>query len=386
MISLGQIIYGMYRNGIMTIFPFIQNEYDLTKTDMGFYFTILIFSSLIITIFAGQFVDKRGVRRSTLAGFGWMGIFIILHSLATGYIFIIIFAGLTGLGLSIILPAASKGVSEWFVPENQATIMGIVVFSTSLGGVLGSVILPLSASIFDWRLTTSGLGILFLLISFLFYLFYPVSKSKLINEEVQIFSAKKIFELFNDKYFLNLCSLGIILGIISGIISIHFTLYLFWDLGFSEIMAGFILMFLHIGSLIGRLGWGLLNDKYFKNNITTLSLLCLFIVNLSIVFAFLNRFSFSLFTVLILSFLIGATGRGWQGLYFSAVAKQMGDHKTGRGIATSLIFTGFGNILSPPVFGFIADKTGTYNYSWFILALFIIIMLPINFYLFVKFE
>jgi MFS family permease len=93
---------------------------------------------------------------------------------------------------------------------------------------------------------------------------------------------------------------------------------------------------------------------------------------MSLVFAFLNNYNPSIFLIIFLGFMLGGTGRGWQGLYFSAVSEQVGEEKTGIGVGLSLVFVRLGIILGPPIFGFIADKAGSYSYSWLILAFFVL--------------
>lgn len=166
--------------------------------------------------------------------------------------------------------------------------------------------------------------------------------------------------------------LGVMFGVASGIIVTHFTLYLFLDFGFTEISAGLGFMILQIGSMVGRPGWGLLNDKLFEGREKIgFSVIAVLIGLISIIFALLHNFNPSISLILFLGFIFGSVGRGWQGLYFSAISEQVGMEDTGTGIGLSLVFVRSGIVIGPPIFGFIADQTGSYSYSWFFLAMFI---------------
>src|SRR6056297_3541219 len=136
------VVAGIYRNGIMTVFPFLQSEYSLSRAQVGLYSTFLYISSTGVAIFSGRFADHWGVKKSMIGGLLLMGVFISLHSIAPSFMFILGFALLTGLGFSIIVPTSSKGIAEWYPAEKQSTVMGLMTLGFPIGGVIGSLVLP----------------------------------------------------------------------------------------------------------------------------------------------------------------------------------------------------------------------------------------------------
>ncbi len=363
---------GVYRNGIMTLFPFLQAEFDLTRAQVGLYSTFLFISMAVVVLFSGRIADYFGVKRSIFWGLSSMGVFITLHSLANGLILLMLFAMLNGLGLSIILPSTSKAVAEWFRGDNQATAMGIMTMGFALGGVAGASVLPWVAVQLGWKMLVILLGGLFLIVGAVFYFTYQDknNNSDQVKKDTNNSFLKNIGSFFSNKYLVLLCVLGIIFGAVSGVVVTHFSFFLFTDYNFSEVTAGLGFMVLQVGSMVGRTGWGYLNGELLggveRRGFFIVGILMSLV---SLVFAFLSNFNPTLPMILVLAFLLGATGRGWHGLYFSEVSDQVGEEKAGMGIGLSLLFIRIGIIVGPPIFGYIADRTGTYAYSWLLLGI-----------------
>jgi len=61
------------------------------------------------------------------------------------------------------------------------------------------------------------------------------------------------------------------------------------------------------------------------------------------------------------------------GLFFITVAELVSFRFTGIGTGFALIFTRFGALISPPIFGYIADVYGSYLLSWLSMSLLIFI-------------
>lgn len=388
LLVMGTTIGGLYRNGIMTLFPFIQVEYSLSKTQVGLYSTFLYISSVSMAIFSGWIADSWGTKKAMFAGLCSMGIFIFLHSYSTSFAMMLILAAGAGLGLSILQPTGSKGATEWFSEDNRATVIGMVSLGLSLGGVISASILPWSASVAGWKNTIIILASTYIIFSFIFLFFYK-DKNKVNKVESQGNTSliKSVSTLIRNKNLLTLCFLGVVFGVSSGVLVSHFTLFLFDDFGFSEVNAGFGFMILQVGSVVGRPGWGYINDKFLDSN-EELSFIIIgvLISVISFIFSFLNNFNTPIFFILILAFLLGIVGRGWNGLYFAAVSKQVKNKYTGISVGFSLFFIRFGILIGPPIFGLVADKTGTYNYSWLLLSFYTFLALIISIILMKKFN
>jgi MFS family permease len=68
-------------------------------------------------------------------------------------------------------------------------------------------------------------------------------------------------------------------------------------------------------------------------------------------------------------FVLGITAIGWSGLYMALVSELGGKEAaaTGVGLATSVVILGV--VTGPPLFGYVVDRTGSYQQAWLVMAL-----------------
>ena len=135
------------------------------------------------------------------------------------------------------------------------------------------------------------------------------------------------------------------------------------DYGLSESISGLGLAFVHLGSILGRAGWGIYSDRFLGTNRKKVFLFMgfLFFINILIFVQLLKNINHSLGIIFLLAFLLGCTVRGWNGLFFSSVHGMVKEEQVGGAIGLSMFFTRIGMLLAPPIFGYIADLKGTYT-------------------------
>ena len=375
LISLTTVVTGIYRDGFSAIFPFLQRDFDLSRSQLGLHSTFFFFSSAIFAIFAGRLVDLKGSKWGLGFGILLTGIFFILHSIAPNFTIILIISTFTGFAVSINVPSASKSIIEWFPRESRGTALGILSAALPTGGVLGAVMLPFLAGLIGWRkavLFPSALAI-----SYAFYILYFYQDKRIkndISKEIKsdnISLFRSINHLIHNIELLSISIFGFFLGVTSASIAAHFTLFLYLDYGFIENVAGMIFAFVQFGSFIGRVGWGFICDRFLKaNKRKTFLYIGIIFLLLSLVLCLSFRQNRPpLGIIFLLSFFIGFSGRGWTGLYLAGAAETVNENNIGIATGFSLLFMRLGAMSMPPIFGYIADLKGTYNLSWFLLGL-----------------
>lgn len=378
-ISSACLFSGIYRDGFSALFPFLQAEFAVSRAQLGLHSTFFFLTSSFMSIFTGRFVDRKGFRFGILLSVSSIGFLTILHALAPSFAIILLLASLTGFGVSLLMPSTTKGVMRSFPLESRSAAMGINMAGFPLGGVLAATIIPPLARILGWRLTMIFPGVLALSYSLFLLLFFKGGEEK---EEAQRAEEKeekreerpsllRDLSLFcKDTRLLFLYFLGFFLGITSGIIASHFTLYLYLDYGLTETLAGLGFGAVQAGSVLGRPGWGFFCDGPLKGHrgygIFLILILFSLLSFVAVLFSYLASPSTPL--LFLLAFLMGYSGRGWQGLFFTSVAG-VGGERTGVVVGMCMFFVQGGLVAGPPLFGFLADISGSYTYSWAILGL-----------------
>lgn len=378
---LPYLALSLAQSGFLGLLPFVREEFALTRVQVGYYSTFFFISASLLSVFTGNIVDLLGPKRSMVLGIGSIGLLLILHGIAPFYNILLLFSFLSGLGFSILTPAATKAVMISTAQERRAFSMGITQTGFGLGGILGASILPFIGERVGWRPAVQVAATIVLLAGFLVCILYqdqstgvktnlyPCLANK--NNEKNDSFWKHFSVVLEDKKLLKICILGILFGISEGALLSHFVVFLTEDLLINKVSAGLNFAILHFGGMVGLLGWGFFSDRFFNND----RRFSIFLIGLSsgimyLVFGTLIYHPFSNKSVtFFFSFLFGLLVLGWSGVYLTTVGEVAGEKNAGIATGLSLLFARGAMIVAPPIFGFIADLNGFYKNSWLIFGL-----------------
>ncbi len=369
--------------GFKAMLPLVQDEFLVSRTLVGFYSSFYFLSTVVIAVFSGKIADYLGTKRGLILGVGITGIMIILHSFAPLFGIILLLAFFTGIAFSLITPSVNKGVIEMSEPSKRSFSMGIVHGGGGLGGFMGAVMLPFIGEITGWRIALLIGGIFAVIITLFIYRFYqPISSGSETNPSNPKESVtskptslkQDLLALLKNRYLISFFAMGIVFGISISSVTGHYSLFLTRDLGTTATFAGLGLGFFHIGGVAGQPLWGLINEKVFHGNRRIgLSLLGILISGLALFSGLVvSRFSFPNYGLIIFSFLFGFCTMGVIAIYFTSVSELVSREYIGVVTGLALIFPRTSTIFAPPLFGLIADHSGTYALSWIVLGSFVL--------------
>lgn len=387
-ISTAYLAVGTNIQGFLALFPLVQEEFGVSRAQVGLYSSFYFLSATIIALFTGRIVDHLGAKKGLILGVTAVGVLMIFHSFSPFFGVILAMAFFTGVGFSIITPSVNKGVLELAAARTRAFSMGITHSGGAFGGFVGALFLPLLGSMVGWR-NALLFGGLFAVLAGLFISRYyrtssvpPVAEPKSSDrKEVSGSFKNDLFLLLRNRYILCFCSMGIAFGISISSITNHFTLYLTQDVGYTPALAGLSLGIFQIGGIIGQPGWGWINDNLFRaDRRRGLFLLGLLISFFTIFFGFFVS-GFSLFWVMTFSFLLGFIAMGMPGLYFTSAGELVSPDHIGVMTGIALVFSRTSMVVAPPLFGLAADLSGSYTYSWIFLGCAVFIISGLFFFL-----
>ncbi len=361
--------------GFKALLPMVQDEFMISRAQVGFYSSFYFLSAVFIAIFSGKIADYLGTKRGLVLGVFLVAVLIMLHSFSPLFGIILVLAFLTGTAFSIITPAVNKGVIELSDPSRRSFSMGIVHGGGGLGGVIGAVMLPYLGEMLGWR-TALFIGSLFALAIAAFIIkFYrpPSQKTGVGNHppEKKTSSLKEdLLILLKNKYLLTVFSMGMVFGMSISSVTGHFTVYLTRDLNVTATFAGLGLGIFHVGGIIGQPFWGYINEKVFHGDRRIgLFLLGILISSLALFFGLVvSRFYFPPNAVLFFSLLFGFCTMGVIAIYFTAISELVPLEYIGVATGLALIFPRVSTVITPPLFGLIADYSEAYANSWIALG------------------
>ena len=159
MLGLLWLLYFAFGLVIRSMSPLITpvlRDLNMSYGQMGFVLGSWQMTYIAFAILAGVIMDRWGIRNSIFLGTLVMGLSISLRFFATGFVTLLIFVALFGIGGPMISIGAPKTISIWFTGKDRGTAVGIYTTGPWIGGMVAlaitnSLIMPLTGQ--SWRLT-----------------------------------------------------------------------------------------------------------------------------------------------------------------------------------------------------------------------------------------
>lgn len=368
LISVSHIIGAVAQYGINTLAPFYRQDLQLSRAQIGLFFTAFYMGMAGLSFAAGWLADRLGVRATTLNGHLALGLCTIAAASAPSFGWAFISFFLAGLGYSFLNPASTKGVMAWFHSDERATAMGIKQTGVPAGGVVAAVLGPSLVLLAGWRGALAGFGLINLLFGFFFWSLWREPRGETGNPEPPDSSSQKIKGVLKVESLL-IVSFGTAVFLVAQMsLLTYMPLYLKETMGFSAYWASQALALTQIGAMVGRIGWGVVSDRLFRGERKNVLLL---IGSLSVVFTLslsLLPPVTSLFILLPLIFLAGLCMVGYQGVYYALIGELAGKARTGAALGLVITVNSVGAIFGTPFFGYLVDVSGSYAIAWQALA------------------
>lgn len=357
-------------DGFTAMLPLVSAEYNLTREQAGLYATAFFLTGLVLVLVAGPIVDRIGSRNGLIGALSLIAVFVFLYTIVPSFTIILGLAIFTGTAFTLVTPSLTKGVAEIVDPAKRAVSHGLVQAGAAAGGIIASFVVPTIGQSFGWRFGVYlgvALALIALLVVIRFYFPSQIGDPKPKSEVKYFENLKKIVR--NPLIWI-VASMGIVIGLSVGTITIHYTLFLSGDLAYTASTAGFFLALFNAGGVVGNPLFGYVNDKYLHSNRRIgLFGLSLAIAALYVVLALVvSNGVLSGVLLGVFSFVFGAFSFASIGLLFTAIGDVAGPALMGTGTTILLIFSRTTLVIGPAVLGQIADETGSYATSWLISA------------------
>jgi len=369
---LAYIVAFMQRLSIGPLAPFLKEDLSLTNAQVGLLMSAAAFGYMSTLIPAGWLADKIGVRRVLLIGEVIGGVFIASMFTLTTFTQGVALMVLAGMGMGCIMPSTTKGIVVWFPLKERATAMGFKQTALNVGGVITAITLPTLALVVGWHYCFLGIGSIAIIIGIVSFILYkePPEDTSLSDAEPVLTSLSKPSlrgVLFSREIGLIIFS-GFCMCFVEFSAMAHFVLYSENTLLVPVVTAGFLLALLEGGGAFGRPLTGLISDRLWHGSRKKpYIMLCLIACVICIAFVFLGRGS-PLGLVIPLCLILGFSGIGWSGLSLTLVGELSGKELAGTVTGIVAAASVVGNVVGPPVFGYLVDQTGSYQTSWLLLA------------------
>ncbi|MGC8517060.1 MAG: MFS transporter [Steroidobacteraceae bacterium] len=181
LLSFAGIINYADRQIIAILKPMIEHSVGWTDATYGTIIASFQLATAISCLFAGELVDRMGVKWANPLSVGSFSLFAAAHAFArTTAQFVVARTGL-GVTEALATPAVIKTVGECFEPQRRARALGIINASNSLGAILTPLIVPTIAVALGWRAAFAVVGGIGLLWTFVWLIAMREFKAKTLS-------------------------------------------------------------------------------------------------------------------------------------------------------------------------------------------------------------
>jgi sugar phosphate permease len=364
----------MPRLGLAPLAPFLKDDLHLTKAQVGLLLSAVTAGYSIFLIPAGLICDRWGVRWTLVAGQIVGGLFLLAMLFVHGLSAVLIVMFGVGLGLGFISPATAKGIVDWFSQRERATALGMKQMSLNAAGLITASALPAVAIRSGWRVGFAVMGAVAIASGVLSAVAYRdvvpgateapragarTAATRSVSALLSALASRDVLLLFVAVAFYYITEMGVLT---------YFVLYLKGQLLVPVVAAGFLLGAIDAGGLFGKPLAGFVSDRFFhgKRKGTLVGVLggtTLF----AAVFALLPPGT-PQWLILVCSFAFGLVAMAFGGVYYALLSEFVGREHAATAIGAATVVMMLCAMVGIPLFGHIADVTGSWTWSWIFLT------------------
>ncbi|MCX6648705.1 MAG: MFS transporter [Candidatus Bathyarchaeota archaeon] len=361
----------MVRISVPPLSPFILDELHLSNTEIGLLVSAAALGYSLFQVPASWLIDRVGIKRMLFAGTFAAGAVIVAMYFVQNLQDAAIILFLGGLGCGCFPAVATKAILQWFPVNERGTVIGLHQTSITVAGIITAILLPLLAVSFGWRfgfLAVGGISMAAAVIASIFYKDAPDTLAIKNPKESGPTNWKLIREVLLDRNILLVSVSCIGFMAVDYSLTTYLIIFLKDSVGLTVTVAGVFLALTNVGGVFGKLFFGTLSDRVLGGS-RRKPLLVAGGITLVMTIVMQVIAPGASYWVIALAFAVfGFAAIGWGGLNLILVSEFSRKEYMGLAMGYSLMILMIGNIVGPPVFGYIIDSTGSYSLAWWFLT------------------
>lgn len=302
----GFIVMGFHTTSISVLFSEISQDLDLDLVQIGLVWGIGSLMGIFTALIGGSVIDYFGTRRSLVVMCILIGIFGAMRALATDFWTLFLFSFLFGIFQPILPINLIKLMRQWFSQRQLGLASGIMSAGFATGLLLGSRLSAtvLSPALGGWRAVLLAIGLLAIVIGFLWYIIHPSIKrdpNATINM-ASIWASFREVSQYRALWLLSLIGFGIG-GLMRGVVG-YVPTYL-REIGWQPVDADTAISAFFFASLIGVVPLSWLSDRI-GNRVYVLILATILMTIGTLMMFFVNDYNGVIFAMLLAGFAFDA--------------------------------------------------------------------------------
>ncbi|QHS17153.1 MFS transporter [haloarchaeon 3A1-DGR] len=157
-LAFGYVLMSFTRVSTAVLAESLTLAFDVTATELGLLHSSFFYLYAAMQLPAGLLADRYGPRRVAGAGTFVMGLGAVAFATSDSFLVGFLARALVGLGGSVIFLAILRFAVTWFRADEYATVTGMTIGVSALGGIVATTPLALAASVAGWRASMIAVG------------------------------------------------------------------------------------------------------------------------------------------------------------------------------------------------------------------------------------
>lgn len=366
-IGIGRFALGM-------LLPSMGDSLGLSYAQMGLISTGNFVGYLAAVLVCGHLVQRFGYRRLIFAALTGVGVSLVLVSRATGFYQVLVVYLLTGFASGAGNVPVMGLVSHWFARRRRGRAAGFIVMGSGFAIMFTGILVPAVNTAYGaegWRISWLVLGGIVLVVAAVCGLLLrdePASLGLLPAGELEIDPLGRQESAHRDnpsqyrKLLLHLGAIYFTFGFTYVIYATFIVTTLVEEWGFSEAVAGRFWFWVGLLSVFSGPVFGTLSDHVGRRTglatVFALQMLAYLLVALHLPQAFLY----------VSIFCYGIVAWSIPSIMAAAVGDYMGPARSAAAFGYITFFFGIGQIAGPGLAGMLAEASGSFSSSYFMAA------------------
>lgn len=363
----GQTAGTMGTTMIPSVAPKVAQTYGIPSALVGYQISLLACAMIVALAFGSKFNRRWGSTRMQQIGLALVatgGLIAILPHVA----FFFLASVSLGLGYGMLTPSASNLLLRFTPAARRNLIFSLKQTGVPLGGIGAALITPAVAVHLGWQWAIVGNSVL------LYGLVLVLERARPHWDTDRDPRAPIGGNPFSGVVYIWQQPVLRLLALSGGFFVIvqfaitTFTVILFNEqLGWSLIVAGFVLTASQIGGVAGRIFWGWMADRT-GDAFGSLIVLGGVMLLSSLLCAWL-RPEWPVLLACLLFFVMGSTASGWNGAFLAEVARLVPKESISPATGGALVYVNSGKAIGPILCANVSLLTGDYTLTFALLAL-----------------
>jgi sugar phosphate permease len=318
---------------------------------------------ILMAIPWGRLADSIGPGKVMLVAPLIQGIAYLGFSQAPSFLFALTAVFIAGIGYGAVTSSTVKGLVYWFPARMRATAIGIKQTGAPLGGALAALALPALSLAFTWRVSAGTVGIAVVasaITCFLIYRDFPRQGSPGTDAPQK---RGGLVQVLKNRDIMLVSFISIVYGMVEFCMTTYLVLYIKETFLFTAVVAGTFLALAQICGGSGRILWGIVSDRIMGGRRREVLILIGIVAASMLLFLSLRAAMMPIWLLYVIMALLGVSGMGWLGVQLTLVSELAGSGLAATGSAVTVTISCIGNLIGPPIFGYLVDVTQSYTLS-----------------------